>query len=142
MMALWWLADQYPKLPYLESALTQSLLIKAQAQRTQIGRASWLAINPIVTRKLGWSLNKEGLFKWCDSAGKTMVKTEWWRNGRLHRHAPADGVRSEGWVVKVSPDGFDQLREMIYPAKWVYGVKKCHSKNEADNTWISIFDLT
>ena len=142
MMALWWLADQYPNLPYLKSALTRSFLIRAQSQRLEIGRAAWIAINPIVAHNLGWSIKKGGLFEWCDSNGKVMVKSEWWRNGRLHRHASADGVRAEGWIVKASPEGFEALKKFALPAKWIYGVKKTHGKKENDSTWISKFDLT
>ncbi|MCO6414411.1 MAG: ATP-binding protein [Thiogranum sp.] len=141
MMALWWLAANYPGLPYLKTALARSIVIRAQAQRTEIGRASWLAINPIVAHNLGWSLNAGGLFEWSDGNGKIMAKSQWWRNGRLHRHAPADGVRAEGWIVKASPKGFDQLKEFAFPAKWVYGVRKRYDKEEADNAWVSIFDL-
>ena len=144
MMALWWLAANYPGLPYLKTASRRSLVIRAQPQRTEIGGASWLAINPLVAHNLGWSLNEGGLFEWSNSNGKVIVKSEWWRNGRLHRHAPAEGVRAEGWVVKASPEGFEELRKMAFPAKWVYGVKKCYDKmqGQAGNTWISIFDLT
>lgn len=71
-----------------------------------------------------------------------MVKSEWWRNGRLNRHAPAEGVRAEGWITKASPKGFEALEKFVLPAKWVYGVKKKHNKKKTDSTWVSIFELT
>ncbi len=124
MMSVWWLAEAYPHLPYLASALEQSLLIRGQASRLEFGGASWLALNPLVGTKLGWNLVDSGLFRWADGRDEVMVESLWWRNGRLDRHPPGDGVRSEGWLVVATSAGIDQLRRSWSPAVWAQGSER------------------
>ena len=141
MMGRWWMAEQYPRLPYLNHALNRSLLIRAHSQRVEIGGASWLALNPVVGMGLGWSRSNQGLFRWVNQDEELMVETEWWRTGRLNRHAPADGVRAEGWIVKASRSGFEELQaSWSSSATWAYGVRKKYKrqKQSEDRCWTSV----
>jgi hypothetical protein len=142
MLALWWTADLYPNLPYLKMVLGRSLLIQSMPQRNEIGRSPWIAINPIIPWNLGWTNSNEKPFEWNDNTGKTVVKSEWWRNGRRHRHAPVDGIRAEGWIVRVSPEGFEIMKNRILPAKWICGSKKeFDQKKKIIKSWISVYDF-
>ena len=143
MMGLWWMADRYPQLPFLRTALEDSLLIRGYPQRAEIGRAPWLAINPLVAIELGWSYSDEGLFRWVNRDGHTVVQSEWWRTGRLKRFPPADEVRAEGWVVRISTAGFDELRRETFPATWAYGVRKTRKKDQdrGQRCWTAVYTI-
>lgn len=124
-MALWWSADKYPYLPYLNLAMRHSLLLRGNMhQRVEIGRADWLAINPIVARDLGWTLSDQGLFQWVDSTGNIMVESHWWQSGRMGRFPYTDGIRSFGWIVLAYPEAYGQICSVLGDASWIYAVKK------------------
>lgn len=74
-------------------------------------KANWLAINPALARHLGWLAYPEKLFAWCNENGEVMAESVFWRSGNLGFHAPKDGEASEGWLVKVSPKAFRQIKE-------------------------------
>ena len=60
----------------------------------------WLALNPVLGRQLGWTVASEGLFRWTDSAGQTMVESLWWADGLIeHRPPHFDDEVGEGWLV-------------------------------------------
>lgn len=143
-MGMWWKADLYPSLPYLKTALSRVLLIRGSSQRVELGRSSWLALNPIIANNLGWQFSQDGLFRWVNDQGEIMVESQWWRTGRLNRHPYEDGIRAEGWLVKASPNGMEELKSSIMPAKWVHGVKKTYKyeKEEYVSDWIEFNELT
>jgi hypothetical protein len=97
--SLWWRADDYPDLHELEGPLALSLVLRSLPQRAEIGRAEWLALNPLVAASRGWQLSKDGLFRWVDANGCIMVESVWWRDGRLGRHPPRQNVCAEGWLA-------------------------------------------
>ena len=74
--------------------------------------AEWLAFNPLVARRLGWSLASEGLFRWIDSDGRVMVESIWWTNGLPALRALGSGMEeaSEGWVVLATPEALAAIK--------------------------------
>jgi len=130
MMSAWWKADHYPDNPYLSLALKDSMLIRTTLRnRAEFGSVSWLAINPIIAKFLGWSLSDKGLFRWVNGDGDKMVESKWWQLGRLGRLPLGDGVRSSGWYVSASEKGYSSLKEIQDLALWGNAtVKKYDSK--------------
>lgn len=60
----------------------------------------WLAFNPTLARSLGWHCSPNGLFRWVDAEGTTMVETLWWQSGNSElssQHSNHDV--GFGWVV-------------------------------------------
>ena len=74
--------------------------------------ADWLALNPLVANKLGWSSASEGLFRWVDSDGRVMVESFWWANGLPMLRALGSGMEeaSEGWVVLATQEALAAIK--------------------------------
>ena len=74
---------------------------------------NWLAFNPNLARELGWSYSPDGLFRWVDSQGQTMVESIWWMDGQLSSLVSRGraGGAGEGWVVVASILGLKAIRE-------------------------------
>lgn len=119
-----WRASAYPGLPALHDALGLSLVIRGVPRHALVGRAEWLALNPLVAARLGWRPAHDGLFRWVDAAGRTMVESVWWRSGRLGRSPYEDEVRAEGWTVRASDPAVPALAAAAQGAKWVQGTTK------------------
>src|SRR5262249_55545023 len=49
---------------------------------------NWLALHPTIGFHLGWSLAEDGLFRWVNNAGQTMVESIWWTDGCLEQSPP------------------------------------------------------
>ena len=60
-----------------------TLIIRNAALGYYSPGADWLAINPVLGRNLGWTLATDGMFRWVDSDGVTMVESIWWVDGLL-----------------------------------------------------------
>jgi hypothetical protein len=148
MYSAWWKADQYPECPFMELAIQHSLLIRGSfIQRVEIGRHPWLALNPLVAKNLNWSISDQNSFQWVDENNCVMVESVCWQSGRLDRHAPAEGVRSIGWLVRSSPDAFNILKGTLGNADWIYAVKKEHGGGKSgyeltQKTWCDSFLFT
>lgn len=146
-MSLWWRADQYPDCPLVDIALEHSLLIRgALLQRVEIGRHPWLALNPLVAKKLNWTIGDRHSFQWVDENNSVMVESVCWQSGRLDRHPPADGVRLSGWLVRSSKKGFAILTSTMGNADWIYAVQKEHGGGNSGydftrNVWCNSFPL-
>ncbi len=147
MFSIWWKADQYPDNPYMKYAIEYSLLIRGSLlQRVEIGRHPWLALNPLVAKKLNWSICDRNSFQWVDENNCVMVESVCWQSGRLDRHPPADGVRSTGWLVRSSQKAYDILKDTLGYADWIYTVQKEHGGGGSGydftrNIWCDSFPL-
>jgi hypothetical protein len=69
----------------------------------------WLAFNPLIARKLGWVLSVQGLFRWTNEAGETMVESIWWNDSTLAHSERILAELGEGWLVLASPKGWSSL---------------------------------
>jgi hypothetical protein len=75
----------------------------------------YVALNPRIGHTLGWRLADEGLFRWTDSAGRTMAESVTWAEGNVDVH-DAGGLHetaAEGWLVLATPAGWEELRPLI-----------------------------
>jgi hypothetical protein len=66
---------------------------------------------PLWSRRLGWSPHPANRFVYQDSAGTSVARTIWWRDGgpRIHRD---DSVRGEGFLVLLTLAGRRQLESL------------------------------
>lgn len=76
----------------------------------------WLALNPTVARRLGWSTSGEGMFAWKDETGRTAVESIWWQDSNPN-HSPPE-LRSEvgeGWLVLATKRALSQITRTYGP---------------------------
>ena len=79
--------------------------------------ADWLAFSAEMALRLGWSFSVEGMFRWVDSQGRTMVESIWWTDGvpsSLQLRGKDVGV-GEGWFVLASQSAVEAIRREIGP---------------------------
>ncbi|MGA8148962.1 MAG: ATP-binding protein [Gallionellaceae bacterium] len=101
------------------------LVIYGHSRQVAIGGTEWLAFNPAFATSLGWSLSEEGLFRWVDTAEKTMVESIWWQDGPVDRQPPrSNEVTGEGWLVVVSPEAQISILQHYSPITFMRAVKR------------------
>ncbi len=103
-------AAAYPEVFGARWSLADNHVVQGLSLRVELGRTRWLAINPLLAADCGWRISPEGLFRWADAEGRTMVESRWWRDGRLGRGQFHSDSRAEGWLVWASPRAAEQLR--------------------------------
>ena len=105
---------------YLHLAKSQagpSIIIRGHRSWVELTAEDWLAIHPTIPLRLGWRLATEGLFRWTDTKGATMVESINWQDGPIHRHPPRfEEVSSEGWLVVASPQAVELIAQAVGPA--------------------------
>ncbi len=90
----------------------------------------WLALNPEVGRQLGWKPADEGLFRWVDTDGQTMVESLWWNVGDFSSDTGhSDEQVGEGWLVLAKQDAFMQLCRQYQPLKRVAVLERRYQKD-------------
>ena len=74
--------------------------------------ADWTAFNPVIARSLGWSLANDGMFRWVDPNGFTMVESIWWVDGlvTLSASRPSSEEVGEGWLVLASQFALEEIQ--------------------------------
>ena len=79
--------------------------------------ADWLAFSAEMALRLGWSFSADGMFRWVDSQGRTMVESIWWTDGvlsSLQLRGEEVGV-GEGWFVLASQSAVEAIRGGVGP---------------------------
>ena len=110
-----WFAWDYPYLE--ESQLWPSTIIHGYRFQVELTVKDWLAIHPDIPLRLGWRLATEGLFRWVDAKGVTMVESIRWQDGPIHHHPlRLREVSSEGWLVVASPQAVELISQAVGPA--------------------------
>ncbi len=133
-----WNASDYPDLYGVGKF--PALVVYGHSRQVAIGGMEWLAFNPVFAMKLGWSLSKDGLFRWVDTAGKTMVESIWWQDGPIDRQPPrSNEVTGEGWLVVVSPEAQLSILKHYSPIIFMLAVKR-YFKDDVEN--LSDFSIT
>ncbi|MDD2776113.1 MAG: hypothetical protein PHU06_09165 [Gallionella sp.] len=123
-----WNASEYPNL-YGAGELP-ALVVYGKAYQVAIGNTEWLAFNPAFAVKLGWSLSEEGLFRWVNAAGRTMVESIWWQDGPVDRRPPRhDEVTGDGWLVVASPDAQSILLQKFAPISIMRAVNRSFTED-------------
>lgn len=75
----------------------------------------FIALNPLLGWELDWTPSSEGLFRWVDDAGETMVESLYWAEGNVEVHdvGGADQSASEGWLVLATAAAWEQMRPLL-----------------------------
>jgi thymidylate kinase len=108
---------QQPTSRYLDLSLQGAYLImQRQHQFSQTDyRTTWLALNPLVARHLGWEPVPERLFAWRHQ-GQLMVESVCWSDGNLDIPSyQSDSIAGEGWLVLASAEALRQLATLGHP---------------------------
>jgi hypothetical protein len=107
------------------------LVILQNGYRFETPGRRWLALSPAVGRALGWRPADHGLFRWLDGEGAMMAESVWWEDGNPDLWPPhfEDEVGS-GWLVQVSPKGYEQIAAMRAPLIDCISVRRTTSGTE------------
>ena len=103
------LASEYPSLH--GDAEISALVLSHTARWVDSPGVDWLALNPAVAFRLGWSIADGGMFRWVNDQGRVMAESIWWMDGRpmlLGDGLPEDEV-GEGWLVLASEGALEQI---------------------------------
>ena len=83
----------------------------------------WVAVDPVMARRLGWTRAERGLFAWR-SGDRPMAKSVWWSDGVTEQSMEfwKQCEVAEGWLVVVTEEAVAQLEEsigeMAYVGSW------------------------
>jgi hypothetical protein len=105
--------------------------------------SNWIALNPFLGRRLGWKLSDDGLFRWEDDAGHTMVESLWWRDGWVEVQPPRTFCTlGEGWLILCAPEAYAAIREQLQSYRIVIaGRRECRANEETSErisaTWFA-----
>ncbi|WP_305812312.1 hypothetical protein [Photobacterium leiognathi] len=125
-----WSAIDYPEITTTDEP---SLVIYGTGSYIDHGGIEWLALNPSVGFSLGWSMSEEGLFRWVDNKGDTMVESIYWKDGPVSRQPPKmDDICSNGWLVIASHSATEKIREVIGGATKVNAVIRSYGRGTYD----------
>lgn len=95
--------------------------------RTIDTRKQWLAINPKICILAGWTLSKNGNFRWVDSLGNIMIESIYWGDGNCDNHERLLYSESGyGWYIKAVPEVIQVIRSVTN--KHLYLHQKCIRK--------------
>ena len=120
--------SRYPRLLFDTTPIP--LVIRHLALGTPSPGEDWLALNPEVGRQLGWTPAGEGLFRWIDASGQTMVESLWWNDGDFSSDTGHSGEQvGEGWLVLAKQDAFMQLRRQYEPLKRVAVLERSYQED-------------
>ena len=132
------LVSEYPKLG--ANLETSDLVILHAALWIDTPGANWLALNPAVGVRLGWSIADDGMFRWLDDQGRTMAESIWWMDGHLKTSAeglPGDEV-GEGWLVLVSEPAMKQIQGAFGPLSRQSAVVRRYEKGSNHAEWTAV----
>jgi len=110
------LVYQQPTARYLDLSPQGAYLIVQRQLFSQTDyRTTWLALNPLVARHLGWDPVPERLFAWRHQ-GQLMVESVCWSDSNLDIPSyQSDSVAGEGWLVLASAEALRQLATLGHP---------------------------
>lgn len=79
----------------------------------------WLALNPGFAQLMKWSPASDGLFRWVDGNGNTMVESIYWEDGNIWEPPPHyESITGVGWIVLASGEAMKQIRSVNLPLYW------------------------
>jgi len=127
-----WSAIDYPE---ITATNEPSLVIYGTGSYIDHGGLEWLALNPSIGFSLGWSISKEGLFRWVNHKGDIMVESIYWKDGPISRQPPKmDDICSNGWLVVASNEAIAKIRENIGNAVKANAVVRSYGRGTYDPT--------
>jgi hypothetical protein len=120
------LVSEYPLL-YADS-VAPPLIFRHTAYAYESPGTNWLSLNPTIGSHLGWSLAEDGLFRWINNAGQTMIESSWWADGLVGQSPPHfDDEVGEGWLVVASPAAWDAMQLQLGPLRRLVHVERSFS---------------
>ena len=124
------LVSEYPFLR--ASTATPPLVCRHSDYAYDSPGKNWLALNPTIGSRLGWSVAEDGLFRWVNNAGQTMVESIWWTDGLVGQAPPHfDDEVGEGWLVVASQVAWDTITSQLGTLKrMVYVERSFYDKGE------------
>jgi hypothetical protein len=82
---------------------------------------------------------KEGLFRWVDANGQTMVESLWWNDGDFLSSRRYSGEQvGEGWLVLASQDAFIHLGRQYGPLKRLLVLKRSYQEEDHEQRQASV----
>lgn len=106
------LVSEYPELQTEKN--NHSIVLRNNPTIYDSPGGEWLALNPKVGNSLGWSLSEEGLFRWVNDEGKTMVESIWWIDGNIDQAPPhSDDEVGEGWLVLATKEALNSIKSIF-----------------------------
>ena len=124
--------SEYPSL--LEYSGRFVLVLRHTADWVDSPGGNWLALNPAIAIRLGWSIAEDGIFRWVDDQGHVMVESAWWMDGRLMLHddgLPEDEA-GEGWLVLASESALAQIEKAFGSLSRRSAVMRRYESNSED----------
>ena len=117
------LVSEYPFLR--ASTATPPLVFRHSDYAYDSPGKNWLALNPTIGSRLGWSVAEDGLFRWVNNAGQTMVESIWWTDGLVGQAPPHfDDEVGEGWLVVASQAAWDTITSQLGTLKRMVHVER------------------
>lgn len=106
------------------------VMIRNQCLGSDTDGTDWIALNPGIAMKLGWTLAPDGLFKWVDDCDEVMVETVWWKDGCIDLGPyEADAEVGEGFIVLAAPVAAEKIYGLIpEPTRFLLLQRSCVSE--------------
>ena len=96
----------------------------------------WIAMNSNVARQLGWTLFPMNPYEWLDSAGHSMVKSVYWKDGWIWLEPPRFEALGEGWYVLASDLAVEAIRRAFPDAQTHLWVERhSHGQKPYKGAW-------
>ena len=119
---------------------TSDLVILHAALWIDTPGTNWLALNPAIGVRFGWSIADSGMFRWLDDQGRMMAESIWWTDGRLD--VSGEGLRDnevgEGWLVMVSESALEQIQIACGPLSRKSAVVRRFEKGSNSVDWTAV----
>ncbi|WP_306390608.1 hypothetical protein, partial [Pseudomonas aeruginosa] len=105
-------ARDYPHLLSLDDRIP----ITVVAGGSIFANSQFIALNPLLGWELNWQPSSEGLFRWVNEEGHTMVESLYWAEGNVEVHDAGgiDQSASEGWLVLATAVAWQQMRPLLH----------------------------
>lgn len=132
------------KYPHLKSFQAPHLLILQHVSYGYDSPASdWIALNPEIARQLGWTPSAEGLFKWVNRDGESMVWSEWWVDSTFDQSPPHfyDEV-GQGWLVVATDTAKKKIEELLGESKRQAVIARSFSRDNQEFYKVNSFERT
>ena len=96
---------------------SSALILRHAAYWVDSPGGEWLALNPAIALRMGWSIAEDGLFRWVNDRGRVMVESIWWMDGRplLLADGLSEDEAGEGWLVLASESALGQIETAFGP---------------------------
>lgn len=117
------LVTEYPGMGITETPIP--FILRHKAYGYDSPGDSWLALNPTIAHQLGWTLAKDGLFKWVNDQGEVMAESVWWVDGLIDQSPPhLYNEVGEGWVVVASQVAWEAIGSRFGNLKRMISVER------------------